>query len=138
MKKIFLFLACLFSMSLFAQRNAPCGQFTEWPSQEKIKEMLLSGSKEDGKLDFMGRINKLKLNERSKAKPTLTITNFEWALYQWGRMTYDIGLATEIDALSIYAELKKRKLTAKEKEYIVKGFNKSLDDSKEVYVYGVE
>ena len=96
------------------------------PSQNELKKIILSETKEGGKLDYFTEI-KGKEYDGIQIKPGVFSTKLGVALYKWGRTTFDNGVNTLEDSYKIFAEFKGRELNQREKEYIKLGFNKELE-----------
>lgn len=96
------------------------------PTQEELKTIILSETKEGGKLDFFTEI-KGKEYDGVQIKPGVFSTKLGIALYKWGRATFENGVNTVEDSYKIFAEFKGRELNQREKEYIKLGFNKELE-----------
>ena len=96
------------------------------PSQEELKNIILTETKEGGQLDYFTEI-KGKENDGIQIKPGVFSTNLGIALYKWGRATFENGVNTLEDSYKIFSEFKGRELNRKEKDYIKLGFNKELE-----------
>ena len=96
------------------------------PSQDELKEMILSETKKGGKLDYFTEI-KGKEYDAIQIKPGVFSTKLGIALYKWGRATFENGVHTLEDSYKIFAKFKGRELNQREKEYIKLGFNKELE-----------
>lgn len=96
------------------------------PTQEELKSIILSETKEGGKLDYFTEI-KGKEYDGVQIKPGVFSTKLGIALYKWGRATFENGINTVEDSYKIFAEFKGRELNQREKEYIKLGFNKELE-----------
>ncbi|WP_041567207.1 hypothetical protein [Nonlabens dokdonensis] len=96
------------------------------PSQNELKRIILSETKEGGKLDYFTEI-KGKEYDGIQIKPGVFSTKLGVALYKWGRAAFDIGVNTLEDSYKIFGDFKGRELNQREKEYIKLGFNKELE-----------
>lgn len=94
--------------------------------KEETKAMILAESKEGGKLDFFTEIKGHEY-DGVQIKPGLFTTKLGVALYQWGRANFELGVNTVEDALMYWKEFKGREANQREKDYIIKGFNKELE-----------
>jgi hypothetical protein len=95
-------------------------------SKEQLKEIVVTESKEGGKLDFFTEIKGHEM-DGIQIKPGLFDTKIGIALYKWGRANFNLGVNTVDDALEFWAEFKGRQPNQREKEYIKLGFNKELE-----------
>ena len=95
-------------------------------SKDELKKIVLTESKEGGKLDFFTEIKGHEY-DGVQIKPGLFTTKLAIALYQWGRANFDLGVNTVEDALEFWVELKGRQANEREKVYITQGFNKELE-----------
>lgn len=96
------------------------------PTQEELKKIILSETKEGGKLDYFTEI-KGKEYDGVQIKPGVFSTKLGVALYKWGRATFENGVNTLEDSYKIFAEFKERELNQREKEYIKLGYYKELE-----------
>ncbi len=96
------------------------------PTQDELKTIILSETKEGGKLDYFTEI-KGKEYDGVQIKPGVFSTKLGVALYKWGRATFENGVNTVEDSYNIFEEFKGRGLNKREKEYIKLGFNKELE-----------
>lgn len=95
-------------------------------SKEELRNIVLTESKEGGKLDFFTEIKGHEM-DGIQIKPGLFDTKIGIALYKWGRANFDLGVNTVEDALEFWAEFKGRPANKREKEYITLGFNRGLE-----------
>lgn len=95
-------------------------------SQDEISAIVLTESKEGGKLDFFTEIKGHEY-DGIQVKPGVFSTKIGIALYKWGRANFELGVNTFEDALSNWAKLKGREPNQREKDYIKMGFNKELE-----------
>ncbi len=95
-------------------------------SKEELKKIVLTESKEGGRLDFFTEIKGHEM-DGIQIKPGLFDSKIGIALYKWGRANFDLGVNTIEDALEFWAELKGRQPNQREKDYIKLGFNKELE-----------
>lgn len=95
-------------------------------TKEELKSMILTESKEGGKLDFFTEIKGHEY-DGIQVKPGVFSTKIGIALYKWGRANFELGVNTFEDALSNWSKLKGREPNQREKEYIKMGFNKELE-----------
>lgn len=95
-------------------------------TKEELKNLVLTESKEGGKLDFFTGI-KGHENDGIQVKPDVFDTKLGIALYKWGRANYEIGTNTIEDTFDFWSEYKDRKISEKERVYIKMGFNKELE-----------
>lgn len=95
-------------------------------SKEDLRKIVITESKEGGKLDFFTPI---KGNEYDgvQIKPGVFTTNLGVALYAWGRANYELGVNNINDVIEFWEEFKGRKLNEREKVYITRGFNKDFE-----------
>lgn len=95
-------------------------------SKEDLKKVVLTESKEGGKLDFFTEIKGQEYHG-VQIKPGTFTTRLGVALYKWGRANFDLGVNSVEDALEFWSEYKGRPANQREKDYITKGFNKELE-----------
>jgi hypothetical protein len=95
-------------------------------SKEELRNIVLTESKEGGKLDFFTEIKGHEM-DGIQIKPGLFSTKISIALYKWGRVNFDLGVNTVEDALEFWAEFKGRQPNQRERDYIKLGFNKELE-----------
>jgi hypothetical protein len=95
-------------------------------SKEELRKIVLSESKEGGKLDFFTEIKGHEY-DAIQIKPRLFTTKLGIALYLWGKANSELGVNTVEDALELWAEYKGRQANQREKAYITEGFNKELE-----------
>jgi len=95
-------------------------------SKDELKKIVLTESKEGGKLDFFTEIKGHEY-DGVQIKPGLITTKLGVALYKWGRANFELGVNTVEDALEFWAEFKGRQANQREKDYITMGFNKELE-----------
>jgi hypothetical protein len=95
-------------------------------SKEDLRKIVLTESKEGGKLDFFTEIKGHEY-DAVQIKPGLIDTKLGIALYKWGRANFDLGVNNVDDALEFWAEFKGRPADQREYFYIIKGFNKELE-----------
>ncbi|HEX5154057.1 MAG TPA: hypothetical protein VFW07_21570 [Parafilimonas sp.] len=95
-------------------------------SKEDLRTIVLTESKEGGKLDFFTGIKGHEY-DGVQIKPGLFTTKLGIALYKWGRGNFELGVNNIDDALEFWSELKERQANQREKDYITKGFNKELE-----------
>jgi hypothetical protein len=95
-------------------------------SQDETNAVVLTESKEGGKLDFFTEIKGHEY-DGIQVKPGIFSTKIGIALYKWGRANFELGVNTFEDALSNWSKLKGREPNQLEKEYIKMGFNKELE-----------
>lgn len=95
-------------------------------SKEDLRKIVLTESKEGGKLDFFTEIKGHEY-DGIQIKPGLFATKLSIALYKWGRANFDLGVNKVDDVLEFWAEFKGRPANQREKDYITKGFNKELE-----------
>ena len=95
-------------------------------SPQEIRTLILTESKEGGKLDFFTPIKGHEY-DGVQIKPGVITTKKEIALYQWGKAAFDLGVNTIEDALSIWAEFKGRPANMPEQETIKAGFNRAWE-----------
>ncbi len=95
-------------------------------TKEELKSLVLTESKEGGKLDFFTEIKGHEY-DGLQIKPGLFTTKLGLALYRWGRANFELGVNTIDDALIFWKEYKGREANQKEIDYITKGFNKELE-----------
>lgn len=95
-------------------------------SKDDLKKMIVTESKEGGKLDFFTEI-KGHETDGIQIEPGVFETKLGIALYRWGRANFELGTNTVEDALEFWAEFKSREANIREKEYIKLGFNKELE-----------
>lgn len=96
-------------------------------SKEELKSMILTESKEGGRLDFFTPI-KGHENDGVQVKAGLFTTKQSIALYKWGEANFELGVNTVEDALNIWESFKGRAANEREKNYIRMGFNKALEN----------
>ena len=96
-------------------------------SPNDIKAIVLSESKQGGKMDFFTPIAGHEY-DGIQVKPGVFGTKLGIALYQWGAACFDLGVNTVEDALAIFAEYKNQKATLREETYIRMGFSKDLNN----------
>ena len=95
-------------------------------SKDELKTIVVTESKEGGKLDFFTEIKGHEY-EGVQIKPGLFTTRLGIALYNWGRANFELGVNTAEDALEFWAEYKGRKANEREVAYITDGFNKKFE-----------
>jgi hypothetical protein len=95
-------------------------------TKEELRKIVLTESKEGGKLDFFTEIKGHEM-DGIQIKPRLFETKIGIALYKWGRANFDLGVNTVEDALEFWAEFKGRQPNQREKDYITLGFTKALE-----------
>ncbi|MNU15439.1 hypothetical protein D3C71_35740 [compost metagenome] len=91
-----------------------------------LKKIIIKETTDGGKLDFFTEI-KGHENDAIQVKPGVFSTKNGIALYKWGRGNYELGVNKVEDALNIWEEIKDRKPSQREIEYITLGFNKELE-----------
>lgn len=96
-------------------------------SKKEMKSLVLSETKDGGKLDFFTAIKGQEM-DGIQIKKGVFATKISVALYKWGRACYEIGVNTVDDSYEIFSEYKSRQLNQREKEYIKMGFNKDLEE----------
>ena len=94
-------------------------------SKEELRAYILKETREGGKMDFFTPIKGHEY-DGVQVKPGIIGTKLEISLMAWGRACFDLGVNTEEDALSIFAEFKGRPLNVREQETIKRGFEKGL------------
>lgn len=95
-------------------------------SKDELRKMVVTESKEGGKLDFFTPIKGQEF-DGVQVKPGVFTTRMSLALYKWGRTNFDLGVNTIDDALAFWAEIKGRQANEREKAYITSGFNKEFE-----------
>jgi len=95
-------------------------------SQEETKALILTESKEGGKLDFFTEIKGHEF-DAVQVKPGVFSTKLSMALYGWGMANFELGTNTVADALEWWALHKGRPANQREVQYITMGFNKELE-----------
>ena len=95
-------------------------------SKEELKKIVVTESKEGGKLDFFTEIKGHEY-DGVQIKPGLFTTRLGVALYKWGRANFDLGVNTVEDALEFWGDYKGRQANQREKDYITSGFNKEFE-----------
>jgi hypothetical protein len=106
--------------------NNPDSSNTKNPAEEDLRRLILTESKEGGKLDFFTEIKGHEM-EGVQIKPGLISTRIGIALYKWGKANFDLGVKSVEDALQLWTEFKGRKPDSREEAYIKLGFNKGLE-----------
>jgi len=91
-----------------------------------LRNTVIKESKVGGKLDFFTEIKGHEM-DGIQVKKGLFSTKQGIALYKWGRANFEIGVNTADDALEIWSDIKGRKASQKENDYIKMGFNKELE-----------
>jgi len=91
-----------------------------------LRNTVIKESKVGGKLDFFTEIKGHEM-DAIQVKKGLFSTKQGIALYKWGRANFEIGVNTAADALEIWSDIKGRKASQKEIDYIKMGFNKELE-----------
>lgn len=91
-----------------------------------LKIIIIKETAEGGKLDFFTEIKGHEM-DGIQIKPGVFSTKMGIALYKWGRENYELGVNNIEDTLKIWEEIKGRKPTKKEVDYITLGFNKELE-----------
>lgn len=94
-------------------------------SKDELRTQILKETREGGKMDFFNPIKGHEY-EGVQVRPGIIGTKLEIALMAWGRACFELGVNTEEDALSIFAEFKGRPLNVREQETIKRGFEKGL------------
>ncbi len=95
-------------------------------SKEELRKMILTETKDGGKLDFFTPIKGHEM-EGIQVKPGVFSTRVGIALYKWGRANFELGTNTVEDALEFWAEFNGRPPNVREKDYITMGFKKELE-----------
>ncbi|MCD1118286.1 hypothetical protein [Chryseobacterium turcicum] len=114
---------------LIAKKNLNQGEANQTKFDDKalLKKIVIKETHNGGKLDFFTEI-KGHENDGIQVKPGIFSTKMGIALYKWGRGNYEIGVNNVEDALNIWEEIKERKPSKREIEYITMGFNKQLEN----------
>lgn len=96
-------------------------------SKDELHAKILAETKEGGKLDFFTPI-KGKEMQAIQLKPGLFDSRIDFALYNWGKDNFDLGVATLDEAYAIFSEFRRgRPLNIREKECIKNGFERTLE-----------
>lgn len=96
------------------------------PSQDEIKNYIISETREGGELDFFTEIKREEY-DGVQIKPGVFTTKQSIAFYKWGRACFEIGVNTIEDAYDIYSEFAESTVNERDKQYIKDGFNKELE-----------
>lgn len=95
-------------------------------SKNEIKTLIISETKEGGKLDFFTEIRGSE-NDGIQIKPGVLTTKQSVALYKWGRACFEIGVNTVEDAYEIFADFKGKPVSKRDQDYIKMGFYKEWE-----------
>lgn len=119
---LFAFLAC--SVNVFAQNSKLNDDSFKLTAEMRSK--LLIASKNNGKLDYWTRIKGHEF-EGEKIEQDFYASKEDAALLKWAYDLTTIGFRNKTDIISLYEELKKRKISTNELTYIDYGFHKALE-----------
>jgi hypothetical protein len=102
-----------------------CSAQTDSTRVSEIRTMILKESKDGGKYDFFTPIKGHEY-ESVQIKPGLYDSKIGYALIQWGRVNYELGMKRFEDVIDIFSELKGRAANKIEKNYIEIGYNRKI------------
>ena len=123
MRLLILYAFLALSVNTFAQ-NSKLND-SSFKLTGEMRSKLISASKNNGKLDYWTRIKGHEL-EGEKIDDDFYASKEDAALTKW---TYDltiIGLKNKVDIISLFEELKGRKIGDNELTYIDYGYQKAL------------
>jgi hypothetical protein len=120
-------LLTLFSINSFSQSTQQ--RDTSLKLTPEIKNHFLKESKDHGKFDYWSPIKGHEF-EGEKVALDLFVTKEDAAIIKWSFELTTSGLKQETDIISLYEDLKKRKITKTELAFIDYGYNKALQTSK--------
>lgn len=124
MRLLTLFVLLAFSVNAFAQNSKLNDSSLKLTNEMRSK--LISASKNNGKLDYWTRIKGHEL-EGEKIEHDFYASKEDAALIKWTYDLMNIGVKDKADIISLYEELKKRKISNDELTYIDYGYHKALE-----------
>lgn len=130
-KRYFLLVAIAFVSALFSgcsRVSHPATSTTQSAavSPAELETFIVQASQPGGKLDFFTPIKGHEYEGRL-LKPGVYATGLEFALYSWGNSVHQLGVKSIEQAYSLYATVKGRPASEREKDTIKLGFQAELD-----------
>lgn len=132
MRLLTLFVFLALSTNIFAQNSKL--DASSFKLTDEMRSKLIGASKNNGKLDYWTQIKGHEF-EGERIEQDWYVSKGDAAVIKWAYDVTEAGVSNRTDIISLYEELKGRKINTNEVNYIDYGYRRALEKRPKAIAY---